>query len=94
MDHARTASKKGKEIDHKFLNTLGKNKKSVEQDCKQLNEEILLSATYDTDEKTLEELRIKFMEMDENGSGDIDITELGRAMEKLGKNKNQLELRR
>jgi allograft inflammatory factor 1 len=42
----------------------------------------------------MEELKRNFLDMDEDGSGDIDVVELGRAMEKLGKPKNQLQLRK
>ena len=42
----------------------------------------------------MEELKRNFLDMDEDGSGDIDVVELGRTMEKLGKPKNQLQRRK
>ncbi len=46
------------------------------------------------EQEKLDEMSVKFQEMDEDGSGDIDVPELGRAMERLGKPKNQLELKK
>ncbi|XP_035670862.1 allograft inflammatory factor 1-like [Branchiostoma floridae] len=42
----------------------------------------------------LESLKKKFMEFDEDNSGDIDIMELKRMMEKLGQAKTHLELKK
>jgi len=42
----------------------------------------------------MQQLQTQFISMDEDGSGAIDIGELGRAMERLGKPKNQLQLKK
>ncbi|XP_041472390.1 allograft inflammatory factor 1-like [Lytechinus variegatus] len=42
----------------------------------------------------LQEYKKQFMEFDEDRSGDIDIMELKRMMEKLGQAKTQLELKK
>jgi len=92
MDCHRKGQNAGKQISHGHLNAFGKKKVNNETECKKLNEEYLKAGKADADK--LQELQEKFMEMDEDGSGDIDIVELGKAMERLGKHKNQLELKK
>jgi len=91
IDHSIT--KEGV-IEHKHLNTFGKAKLNVEQECDRINQQFLNDKNYECDINVLNEYKVKFREMDENGSGDIDINELGRAMERLKKPKNQLQLRK
>jgi len=69
--------------------------------CDEMNEEYIKDAegTMANDDlekfkNQLNDYKKQFQEMDENGSGDIDIMELGRAMERLKKPKNQLELKK
>jgi len=81
-------------VDHKFLNKFGKDKLSVEQEIQKVNQEFLSDPKFSCDEKSLAEFRNKFVEMDEDGSGDIDIRELGKALERLGKPKNHNELKK
>jgi Ca2+-binding EF-hand superfamily protein len=45
-------------------------------------------------EQKLESYKRQFMEFDEDDSGDIDIMELKRMMEKLGQAKTHLELKK
>jgi len=58
------------------------------------------SGDYDDEEEypdlaaKLEGYKEQFMEFDENNSGDIDIMELKRMMEKLGQAKTHLELKK
>jgi len=97
IDHWREhsgISTKTSEIKHNYLNQFGKNKVSVDELCDQINETFLNNTAFNTDEKQLQQYKRKFMDMDEDGSGDIDIGELGRALEKLGKPKNQLQLKK
>eukprot|EP00753_Platysulcus_tardus_P002757 PLAT11869.1.p1 GENE.PLAT11869.1~~PLAT11869.1.p1 ORF type:complete len:162 (+),score=74.76 PLAT11869.1:52-486(+) len=67
---------------------------ALDAEIERVNSTFLGDPEYDVDEEKLAEFAARFKEMDEDGSGDIDILELGRAMEKLGKPKNQLELRK
>jgi len=92
-EHSGVSTKSG-QINHAHLNTFGKAKLNSDQECDRINQQFLNDKQYDVDEAKLLEYKSKFQEMDENGSGDIDIHELGRAMERLGKPKNQLQLKK
>ncbi|XP_022085223.1 allograft inflammatory factor 1-like [Acanthaster planci] len=74
-------------------------KRSQEDAFAAYNKEIITSGKYSEDEyPDLEERLVSykgmFMEFDENSSGDIDIMELKRMMEKLGQAKTHLELKK
>ncbi|EGD75935.1 allograft inflammatory factor 1 [Salpingoeca rosetta] len=72
-----------------------KDKQSAELD--RLNEQIISDGKYEqTDDlaEKLEKFKHKFMEFDEDHSGDIDMMELKRMMEKLGQPKTHLELKK
>jgi len=92
MDCNRKSTNSGKQMEHGHLNAFGKKKVNNQEECKKLNAEWLKAGKAEQDK--LDEMQQKFMEMDEDGSGDIDVPELGRAMERLGKPKNQLELKK
>jgi len=96
IDHYRLQknSKGAGKANHRFLNDNGRARLSVDQHCDAINKKFMEDKSYDTTSDQMEDLKKNFMEMDEDGSGDIDILELGRAMEKLGKPKNQLQLRK
>jgi len=94
IDHVRQGFTKGGQQVHDHLTQFGKKKLSVQEQCDELNVKFLADNTYNTDAKTLDVYKQKFMDMDLDGSGDIDIHELGLAMEKIGKPKNQLELKK
>jgi len=96
IDHYRLQknSKGAGKANHRYLNDNGRAKLSVDQHCDAINKKFMADKSYDTTPDQMEDLKKNFMDMDEDGSGDIDILELGRAMEKLGKPKNQLQLRK
>eukprot|EP00049_Salpingoeca_infusionum_P026515 m.26137 g.26137 ORF g.26137 m.26137 type:complete len:154 (+) comp8797_c0_seq1:441-902(+) len=63
----------------------------------EMNQKLITDGTYDgVDdlEEKLEQYKVKFMEFDEDASGDIDIMELKRMMEKMGQAKTHLELKK
>jgi len=95
VDHLRE-QKAGSsvEVKHSHLNTFGKAKVGIEEKCDGINSEFLTGGKYEVTQERLDELKTKFLEMDEDASGAIDLQELGRAMERLGKPKNQIELRK
>ncbi|EDQ88939.1 uncharacterized protein MONBRDRAFT_37177 [Monosiga brevicollis MX1] len=79
----------------------GKKFGALKQDqLKQLqerNQKFLTDGTFDGQEdveERLEQYCHKFMEFDEDASGDIDLQELSRMMEKLGQPKTHLELKK
>eukprot|EP01147_Barroeca_monosierra_P002026 gene2026-5099_t len=62
-----------------------------------MNEQIVSDGKYDQVDdlqEKLEKFKHKFMEFDEDNSGDIDLMELKRMMEKLGQPKTHLELKK
>ncbi|XP_078577644.1 allograft inflammatory factor 1-like [Branchiostoma floridae x Branchiostoma japonicum] len=69
----------------------------MEKSLDQINQKFLTDDDYKEVEglaDRLESLKKKFMEFDEDNSGDIDIMELKRMMEKLGQAKTHLELKK
>jgi allograft inflammatory factor 1 len=92
IDHYRL--QKNPPNNHKFLNADGQARLSIDKHCDKINKKFMMDRSYETTQEQMEDLKKRFMEMDEDGSGDIDVLELGRAMEKLGKPKNQLQLRK
>lgn len=75
----------------------GSLKREQEAKLDELNEQFLTSGDYDDVEDLEDKLKaykLQFMEFDENNSGDIDIMELKRMMEKLGQAKTHLELKK
>jgi hypothetical protein len=83
IDHYRLK----KNHDHKFLNSDGQARLSNEKHCDQVNTKFMADKAYETTRDQMDDLKKQFIEMDEDGSGDINVLELGRAMEKLGKPK-------
>ncbi|XP_020916259.1 allograft inflammatory factor 1 [Exaiptasia diaphana] len=75
-------------------------KKQQDQDLDEINKSFISSGDYDDEEdypdlsERLEGYKNQFMEFDEDHSGDIDIMELKRMMEKLGQAKTHLELKK
>jgi len=74
------------------LNNFGQKKLGNALDATKINQTYLDNPQFDVTQERLDELLLQFQEMDEDGSGDIDVYELGRAMERLGKPKNKLQL--
>jgi allograft inflammatory factor 1 len=75
----------------------GQLRKGQEAALDEMNQNYLSSGDYDDVEDLEDKLgsyKRQFMEFDENNSGDIDIMELKRMMEKLGQAKTHLELKK
>ncbi|XP_065917444.1 allograft inflammatory factor 1-like [Dysidea avara] len=75
----------------------GELKDSQFKSLEEINEQFRTSGKYDDVEELDEKLakyQRQFMEFDENNSGDIDMMELKRMMEKLGQAKTHLELKK
>jgi len=75
----------------------GQLKQGQERQLDEMNQQYLSSGDWDDVEDLEEKLtsyKKQFMEFDENNSGDIDIMELKRMMEKLGQAKTHLELKK
>ena len=82
---------------HQGGKAFGALKTRQEEELSSLNEQYLHSGDWDDVEdleEKLESYKKQFMEFDENNSGDIDIMELKRMMEKLGQAKTHLELKK
>ncbi|CAI8017810.1 Allograft inflammatory factor 1 [Geodia barretti] len=82
---------------HQGGKAFGQLKKDQETALDEMNRSYLSSGDYDDVEDLedkLESYKRQFMEFDENNSGDIDIMELKRMMEKLGQAKTHLELKK
>ncbi|KAI6658091.1 Allograft inflammatory factor 1 [Oopsacas minuta] len=72
-------------------------KNKQESELMEINNQYLQSGDWDDVEELelkLESYKNQFIEYDENNSGDIDIMELKRMMEKLGQAKTHLELKK
>ena len=75
----------------------GQLKAQQEADLDKENEAIISEGTYDQVddlEEKLGKFKVKFMDFDEDHSGDIDMMELKRMMEKLGQPKTHMELKK
>ncbi|XP_062515612.1 allograft inflammatory factor 1-like [Corticium candelabrum] len=75
----------------------GELKSRQENELDRTNQEFLTGGKFEDVEdlaERLESYKKQFMEFDENHSGDIDIMELKRMMEKLGQAKTHLELKK
>nr|CAC38780.1 allograft inflammatory factor 1 [Suberites domuncula]CAC85493.1 Allograft Inflammatory Factor 1 [Suberites domuncula] len=75
----------------------GQLRRDQESGLDELNRSYLTSGDWDDVEdleERLEAYKKQFMEFDEDNSGDIDIMELKRMMEKLGQAKTHLELKK
>ncbi|XP_064395943.1 allograft inflammatory factor 1-like [Halichondria panicea] len=75
----------------------GQLRKEQESSLAEFNNTYLTSGDWDDVEnleERLEAYKKQFMEFDEDNSGDIDIMELKRMMEKLGQAKTHLELKK
>ncbi|XP_065829321.1 allograft inflammatory factor 1-like [Oscarella lobularis] len=82
---------------HQGGKAYGQLKAEQEQQLDRTNDEFRAGGKYDDVEdlnEKLEAYKKQFMEFDENNSGDIDIMELKRMMEKLGQAKTHLELKK
>ncbi|XP_003387413.1 PREDICTED: allograft inflammatory factor 1-like [Amphimedon queenslandica] len=86
---------------HQGGKAFGALKRQQEEDLDAVNQSFITSRNYDDDEDTesplaerLDKYKKQFMEFDEDHSGDIDIMELKRMMEKLGQAKTHLELKK
>merc|ERR1712000_95650 len=82
---------------HQGGKQFGAKKEEPKHKLKERNQEIVTEGTYDgvdDIEQKLEQYMEKFMEFDEDCSGDIDMMELKRMMEKLGQAKTHLELKK
>ncbi|XP_021073910.1 allograft inflammatory factor 1 isoform X1 [Mus pahari] len=72
-------------------------KAQQEERLEGINKHFLDDPKYSSDEdlpSKLEAFKVKYMEFDLNGNGDIDIMSLKRMLEKLGVPKTHLELKR
>ncbi|EDL26636.1 allograft inflammatory factor 1 isoform a [Mus musculus] len=72
-------------------------KAQQEERLEGINKQFLDDPKYSNDEdlpSKLEAFKVKYMEFDLNGNGDIDIMSLKRMLEKLGVPKTHLELKR
>mmetsp|Transcript_55749 Transcript_55749/g.90842 ORF Transcript_55749/g.90842 Transcript_55749/m.90842 type:complete len:150 (+) Transcript_55749:67-516(+) len=87
-------------LDHQGGKKYGQLRKTQEQNLDEINKSYINSGDYDDEEEypdlndRLEAYKKQFMEFDEDNSGDIDIMELKRMMEKLGQAKTHLELKK
>ncbi|XP_068692083.1 allograft inflammatory factor 1-like [Montipora capricornis] len=87
-------------MDHQGGKAYGQLRKNQEDNLDEINKSYIASGDYDDEEEypdlneRLESYKKQFMEFDENNSGDIDIMELKRMMEKLGQAKTHLELKK
>lgn len=86
--------------DHQGGKRYGQLREIQEQNLNEINKSYVDSGDYDDEEdypdlnERLEAYKKQFMEFDEDNSGDIDIMELKRMMEKLGQAKTHLELKK
>ncbi|XP_031560363.1 allograft inflammatory factor 1-like isoform X3 [Actinia tenebrosa] len=87
-------------VDHQGGKRFGQLKKQQEQTLDEINQSFKNSGDYDDEEDypdldgKLESYKKQFMEFDLDNSGDIDIMELKKMMEKLGQAKTHLELKK
>ncbi|XP_029179359.1 allograft inflammatory factor 1-like [Acropora muricata] len=85
---------------HQGGKAYGQLKKNQENNLDEINRSFISSGDYDDEDdypdlnERLESYKKQFMEFDEDHSGDIDIMELKRMMEKLGQAKTHLELKK
>ena len=82
---------------HQGGKAFGALKTKQEDELSAMNDQYLHSGDWDDVEdleEKLESYKKQFIEFDENNSGDIDIMELKRMMEKLGQAKTHLELKK
>uniref|UniRef100_UPI0039802469 EF-hand domain-containing protein n=1 Tax=Salmonella sp. s54925 TaxID=3159674 RepID=UPI0039802469 len=85
---------------HQGGKAFGKLKGDQEGQLDQTNQSFINSGDYDDEEEwpdlaaSLTTYKAQFMDFDEDNSGDIDIMELKRMMEKLGQAKTHLELKK
>jgi allograft inflammatory factor 1 len=86
---------------HQGGKAFGQLKHKQSDDLDAINQSFMSSGNYDDDEdeesplaERLEKYKLQFMEFDEDHSGDIDIMELKRMMEKMGQAKTHLELKK
>lgn len=85
---------------HQGGKAYGALKSGQEDKLDEINKSFINTGDYDDEEEwpdlegTLNAYKKQFMEFDEDNSGDIDIMELKRMMEKLGQAKTHLELKK
>ncbi|KAL9989273.1 hypothetical protein ACROYT_G003806 [Oculina patagonica] len=85
---------------HQGGKAYGQLRQCQEKDLDEINKSFVSSGDYDDEDdypdlnERLEAYKKQFMEFDEDNSGDIDIMELKRMMEKLGQAKTHLELKK
>ncbi|XP_046845725.1 allograft inflammatory factor 1-like [Xenia sp. Carnegie-2017] len=86
--------------DHQGGKAFGVLKQEQEKKLDEINQSFINTGDYDDEEEwpdlegSLNGYKKQFMEFDEDNSGDIDIMELKRMMEKLGQAKTHLELKK
>jgi len=86
--------------DHQGGKRYGQLRQGQEKNLDEINKSFVSSGDYDDEDdypdlnERLESYKKQFMEFDEDDSGDIDIMELKRMMEKLGQAKTHLELKK
>ncbi|KAJ7383500.1 apoptosis-inducing factor [Desmophyllum pertusum] len=86
--------------DHQGGKRFGALRQQQEGNLDEINKSYVASGDFDDEDdypdlnERLDSYKKQFMEFDENHSGDIDIMELKRMMEKLGQAKTHLELKK
>jgi len=84
-------------MNHQGGKAYGEMMKRREKDLDEINRQFLQSGTYDEEEnleERLEQYKAQFIRFDEDASGDIDLMELSRMLEKLEQPKTRLELKK
>lgn len=84
-------------MDHQGGKRFGQLKKEQDEKLDEVNKDFLDDEDYSEVEDLADRLlsyKAQFVEFDEDNSGDIDIMELKRMMEKLGQAKTHLELKK